>query len=119
MARCRSFAVEFAEVARRDLEGIIEFIAMDDPVAAAHALEQIESRAASLKQFPERGRVVPELAAFNIQLYRELIISPWRVIYRIGRKTVYVLAVLDGRRNVEDVLLSRLVRSQTGGRESD
>jgi addiction module RelE/StbE family toxin len=110
MAPARSFAVEFALVAQDDLQAIVEFIARDDPVAAARVLDQIESRTASLQRMPERGRVVPELAAVGIHTYRELVVEPWRLVYRIIGKTVYVLAVLDGRRNIEDVLLDRLVR---------
>jgi plasmid stabilization system protein ParE len=110
MTSPRSFAVEFALVAQHDLQAIVEFIATDDPVAAARVLDQIESRTASLQRMPERGRVVPELAAVGIHTYRELVVGPWRLVYRITGKTVYVLAVLDGRRNIEDVLLDRLVR---------
>ena len=110
MASPHSFAVEFALVAQRDLQAIVEFIAADDLVAAACVLDQIESRTASLQRMPERGRVVPELAAVGIHTYRELVVAPWRLVYRISGKTVYVLAVLDGRRNIEDVLLDRLVR---------
>lgn len=88
----------------------MEFIAVDDPVAAVRVVDQMEKRVASLKTLPERGRVVPELAAFGIRTYRELLVTPWRIIYRISGRTVYVLAVLDGRRNVEDVLLDRLLR---------
>jgi len=110
MASPRRSAVEFALVAQRDLQSIIEFIATDDLVAAACVLDQIESRMASLDRMPQRGRVVPELAAVGVHTYRELVVSPWRLVYRISAKTVYVLAVLDGRRNIEDVLLDRLVR---------
>jgi toxin ParE1/3/4 len=110
MASPRSFAVEFALVAKEDLQAIVEFIATDDPAAAARVMDQIESRTASLQRMPERGRVVPELAAVGIHTYRELVVGPWRLVYRITGKTVYVLAVLDGRRNIEDVLLDRLVR---------
>lgn len=106
----RSYQVEFARVAQRDLQSILEFIATADPVAAVRVLEQIESRTASLKQLPERGRVVPELAVFGLQTYRELVVAPWRIIYRISGRLVVVLAVLDGRRNIEDILLDRLVR---------
>jgi plasmid stabilization system protein ParE len=106
----RLYTVEFAGVAQRDLQSIVELIAANDPVAAVQVLDQIEGRVASLKNLPERGRVVPELAAFGIQTHRELVVTPWRVIYRISGRTVYVLAVLDGRRNIEDVLLDRLVR---------
>ena len=105
-----SYSVEFAAIAQRDLEGIIEFIAAEDPVTAGQVLDRIESRCAALTQMPERGRVVPELAAFGIHTYRELVVSPWRVVYRLSGTRVQVLAVLDGRRNVEDVLLDRLVR---------
>jgi len=38
------------------------------------------------------------------------VIRPWRVIYRIEAERVYVVAVIDGRRNVEDILLARLLR---------
>jgi toxin ParE1/3/4 len=58
---------------------------------------------------PERGRIVPELREQGIILYREIILAPWRVIYRIVGQTVYVLAVLDARRNLEDILLDRFV----------
>jgi len=110
MPSAPSCSVGFAAVAARDLEGIIEFIAADDPVAAGRVLDRIESRCAGLRQMPARGRVVPELAAFGIHTYRELVVSPWRVVYRLSGTRVHVLAVLDGRRNVEDVLLDRLVR---------
>ena len=110
MAVPRLYAVEFAAVAECDLQAIVEFITADDPVAALRILEQIESRCAALKQLPERGRVVPELAAFGIHTYRELLLALWRVVYRVSGTTVLILAVVDGRRNLEDVLLDRLIR---------
>jgi len=60
-----------------------------------------------LNQFPDRGRIVPELKAYGILSYRELIISPWRVVYRTSEQKVYVLAVIDSRRNIEDILIER------------
>ncbi|MCX6995751.1 MAG: type II toxin-antitoxin system RelE/ParE family toxin [Kiritimatiellaeota bacterium] len=110
MSASPSYAVDFATVAQRDLQDIVEFIAADDAVAARRVLDLMESRVAALKRMPERGRVVPELAALGVHMYRELVVAPWRIIYRISGQTVYVLAVLDGRRNLEDVLLERLVR---------
>lgn len=110
MASGPAFLVEFTAVAHRDLQSIIEFIAADDPHAAGQVVDRIESRCAALKQMPERGRVVPELAAFGVHAYRELVVTPWRVVYRLSGTRVHVLAVLDGRRNLEDVLLDRLVR---------
>ncbi len=43
--------------------------------------------------------------------WRELLIEPYRLIYRIEGDTVTVLALFDGRRDLEDLLLERLVRS--------
>ncbi len=60
--------------------------------------------------FPERGRVVPELKYNNIENYREVIHYPWRIIHRIDNKNVYVMAIFDGRRNIEDILLNRLLK---------
>jgi len=53
--------------------------------------------------------MVPELQNQGITLYRELIIGPWRVMYRVSEDSVYVLSVLDSRQNVEDILLQRLI----------
>lgn len=110
MASSRSYAVEFASVAQGDLQAIVEYIAADNPGVALRVFDQIKTRCAMLNQMPVRGRVVPELAAFGIHTYRELVVSPWRVVYRIDGKIVYILAIVDGRRNIEDVLLDRLVR---------
>jgi len=101
------FAVEWAEIARTDLDELLDFIAQDEPGAALAGLEQAAKR---LESMPLRGRVVPELARQNIRLYRELIVRPWRIIYRVGTGRVLVLAVLDGRRDLEGLLLARLLR---------
>ena len=110
MASPRAYVVAFAAVAQGDLQAIVAYIAADNPRVALRVLDQIEAQCAALDRMPERGRVVPELAAFGIRTYRELVVSPWRVVYRISGMTVSILAVVDGRRNIEDVLLDRLVR---------
>jgi plasmid stabilization system protein ParE len=58
---------------------------------------------------PLRGRTVPELRDHGVLNYREIIVSPWRIIYRVQDSAVIVLAVIDGRRSLEDVLLYRLL----------
>jgi plasmid stabilization system protein ParE len=54
---------------------------------------------------------VPELLRHGLAVWRELIVKPYRILYRIEGQTVYVLAVLDSRRDLEDLLLERLVRT--------
>ena len=109
MAR-RSFRVQWAEAAVRDLEELISYIAADSPLNAEGILDKLEKRAQTLESTPVRGRVVPELAHFGIRNWRELIVKPYRIIYRIDEDTVNVLAVLDGRRDLQDLLLERLIR---------
>lgn len=104
------FRVMWSVIAREDLRGIAGFIAEDDDDAALAVVRKLREHAVSLSTFPERGRVVPELRQHGILSYRELIVAPWRVVYRIDGKTVSVTAVLDGRRNLEDLLLERLTR---------
>jgi len=105
-----AYKVLWAETAEEDLKSIIEYIYADSPSAARDILRKIRIKASNLCSFPQRGRVVPELKDHGILQYRELIIPPWRVIYRISEEQVYVLSVIDSRRNVEDILFERLVR---------
>lgn len=104
------FKVHWAGIAKEDLKNIILYIAQDSPANARSIFEKIKENASNLNQLPERGRIVPELQGQGIFLYRELIVAPWRIIYRISGKKVYVLSVIDSRQNVEDILLKRLTR---------
>lgn len=104
------FRVQWSETAVRDLEELVSYVAADSAATAERILKKLESRAQSLKSSPARGRVVPELVHFGIRSWRELIVRPYRIIYRIDAGTVHVLAVLDGRRDLEELLLERLIR---------
>jgi len=106
----KKFKVGWSEVAEDDLMGILEYIAADSPDQVSKKLKEIKKQAGNLVSFPEKGRLVPELLAQGILIYREFIVPPWRTIYRITENNVYVLSVLDSRRNIEDILLSRLTR---------
>ncbi len=105
----QKYDIIWAGVAENDLKEIIEYIATDSPPNALITLKKIKQKASSLYTLPERGRIVPELKDQGILLYRELIVPPWRIIYRISEMKVYVLSVLDARQNVEDILLGRLI----------
>lgn len=108
----KKHGVHWAKIAEDDLIAIIKYIHSENPLAAKDNLGKIKSKASSLNLFPHRGRIVPELQEQGILQYRELIIPPWRIIYRISESNVYVLSVIDSRQNVEDILLNRLVRKK-------
>jgi toxin ParE1/3/4 len=106
----RKYQVAWAETAQHDLLQIVDYIAIDNPENASKILQKIKQKVAALYTMPERGRVVQELKEQGIYTYREIVIAPWRVIYRISNTIVYVLSVIDSRRNVEDILLERYVK---------
>jgi len=106
----KKYKVEWASVAESDLKQIIDHIANESPGNALKIFKKIRQKASNLYAFPERGRIVPELQGQGIHIYRELIIAPWRVVYRISDRTVFVLSVIDSRKNVEDILLDRLIK---------
>jgi plasmid stabilization system protein ParE len=86
------------------------YIARDSIDEAFKILSRLRETAETLLSMPQRGRLVPELHAQGVITYHELFVSPWRIIYRIGRRKVHVLAVIDSRRNLEDILLERFTR---------
>ena len=104
--------VIWANVAESDLKDIIEYISIDSPQNALRILKNIKQKTSELYTLPERNRIVPELQDQGILQYREMIIPPWRLIYRIAERKVYVLSLIDSRRNVEDILLKRLIATQ-------
>jgi toxin ParE1/3/4 len=105
----RSYDVVWAAIAEQDLTAIIKYIHADNPQAAIDCLQRIKTNVSTLDALPLRGRIVPELLQQGVLQYRELIISRWRIIYRVSGSSVYVLAVIDSRKNIEDVLLYRLI----------
>jgi toxin ParE1/3/4 len=79
----KKYQVKWTKTALYDLEEIIDFIAVDNLSHALDVLNRIQTKAKNLKTFPQRGRTVPELREVDILIYRELVIRPWRIIYRL------------------------------------
>jgi addiction module RelE/StbE family toxin len=103
------YKIIWTNVAENDLKNIIEYISVDSPQNALKILKNIKKKATNLYTLPERGRIVPELQDQGVLQYRELVIPPWRLIYRTSERKIFVLSVIDSRQNVEDILLKRLI----------
>jgi plasmid stabilization system protein ParE len=65
------------------------------PAAAVAWLERLLAGVQVLGKFPHRGRMVPEVARQDI---REIMVRPYRVLYRVDTKRVIVLTVRHMRR---------------------
>lgn len=98
------FEVIWVDSVKNELLEIIEYIAVENKNSAKKVYQNIKRKADSLSAMPYKGRIIPEFKQFEINLYREVIESPWRIMYRIQDKTVVVITIIDGRRDVEDIL---------------
>ncbi len=105
------FEVRLTADAVRDLEEIDDWISRhDSPAKAAHVAASIEATIATLKRFPERGRHPEELLALGIREYRETYFKPYRIIYYVEGKGVYVTLIADGRRDMRALLSRRMLQ---------
>ncbi len=106
-----SFRVRISIEAETDLNSIIDFILVRESVSRAVLVEErILDVLAQLETMPESGRVVPELQRQGVLAYRELLAAPWRVLYRVVGREVRVVAIIDGRRDMYELLHERLRR---------
>lgn len=104
--------VLLTDAAVRDLEEIDAYLAGRDGLdAAEHVLGLIEAMLASLASQPGRGHVPPELLAVGIREFLEVRVGPYRLIYQIEDAAVYVHVVAHGRRDMQRLLLRRLVEA--------
>jgi toxin ParE1/3/4 len=96
--------------AERDLEDIYDYIAeSDSPTKADHVLNRLLEAADHLAAFPERGSRPKELQALGIREYRQTFFKPYRQIYRVIGKQVFVYVIADGRRDMQSLLERRLL----------
>jgi toxin ParE1/3/4 len=107
-----SYAVRFTKGARADLRELHAYIAKNDsPENADYVAREIVRAALDLRDFPNRGAHPPELLAMGIRSYRQIFFKPYRILYRVRGKTVYIAVIADGRRNMQELLTRRLAGS--------
>ena len=85
----------------RDIESIRAYIADDSAHYAELVVSRIVDALERLKEFPESGRVVPER---NDPQIREIIVKPYRVVYRRGEDRVEIVTLFRASRRIPDPL---------------
>jgi len=105
-----SFFPIFTKFAEDDLIEILDYYVDKNPDYIPKLVNRIDIRLEELRTFPEKGRVVPELEKKSITDYRELIEGYYRIIYHIKDQNVFVLSIIDGRRNFEEIIVTKLMR---------
>jgi toxin ParE1/3/4 len=104
------YRVLLTQDAVNDLEELDTWIATNDsPERADYVLDRISEAFQKLTELPERGTHPKELSALGIREFREVFFKPYRIIYRVERRTVYVYLIADGRRDMQTLLSRRLL----------
>ena len=106
-----AFQVFFTEDASRDLEELYDYIVSHDVQGRAdYVLDQIEDAVSHLSENPDRGTYPKELLAVGLREYREIFFKPYRIIFRVMARDVYIMVIADGRRDMHTLLKRRLLR---------
>lgn len=97
--------------AEDDLYEIYRYVATYDSIEKAEKLfNKLEETCYTLTKLPTRGHLPPELERIGIFDYKEIHCKPYRIIYQIIESSVYIHCVLDGRRDLQELLQARLLR---------
>lgn len=92
----RKKKITFAASSVNDLDDILSLYADQQAAAVGDKLlRKIVSQVERLGAFPESGRVVPE---FGIPALREIICSPFRIIFRLDESRIRVVRVWRSER---------------------
>ena len=93
--------VHWTNAALEHLLSIYEYVSQNSPVYADRIVDRLTRRSEQIGAFPESGRRVPEYDRKDI---REIIEKPYRIIYRIRKKQIDVLAVIHSAQQLPPVL---------------
>jgi plasmid stabilization system protein ParE len=88
-------SIVWTERAELDLQAICDYIARDNPIAAARWVTRLVSAVERLGAMPRSGSRVPELGRDEI---REIIMGGYRIVYRVSSTRVAVLTLFEGHR---------------------
>ena len=105
------YRVRILREAEEDLAELVDHIAQHDSVERAnYVLEKLLTVCERVEQHPERGHFLPELRSLGIKTYREVHFKPYRIIYEVIGREVFILLIVDGRRSLQTILERRLLR---------
>lgn len=104
------YAVRLTASAELDLAELAGYISrFDSPEKAHYVLNRLWEVVDSLTTLPQRGSVPREFHAMGMRQYRQVFFKPYRLIYSVEAKTVWVRVIADGRRDMASLLQRRLL----------
>ena len=104
------FQVELTAGAEHDLRTLFRYLADQTSTERADALlDALLAKIETLETWPERGSIPREMEALGIREFRQMLLPPWRLIYRVTGQRAIVLVIADGRRDMQTLLERRLL----------
>lgn len=94
----------WTEPALLDLNEVAEYIALDDPAAASKVVQTVFDRVERLAAYPNSGKRPAELLRTP---YREVVVPPCRIFYRVEKDAVFILYVMRSERLLRPFLLAK------------
>lgn len=106
-----SFTVHIIGDAEKDLYEIYGYVRKSGfPINARKLFSRLEQACLSLADNPKRGHITPELERIGVYEYREIHVKVHRIIYQIVDNNVFIHCILDGRRDLQELLEHRILR---------
>jgi toxin ParE1/3/4 len=98
-------------LAKKDIIEIYDYVYYNDsPENAETLLDNLEKTYLNLEKLQARGHIPEELKNTGVKRFLEIHFKPYRIIYEIIDNIIYVHCILDGRRNMQEILSNRLLR---------
>ncbi len=93
----------WTEPALANIDDIAEYIALHNIKAAKALVRTVFSKVERLTEFPESGKIPIEIESLN---FREVVVPPCRIFYKIKDNTVYILHVMRQERDLKNFILT-------------
>jgi len=93
----KKYHIEYLPIAQEDLTSIIEYIQIDDPLAAQSFLDEVDKTILKLEDFPRMGSIPKDMRLMNLN-YRILIIGNYLVFYVVLDEIIEIRRILHGKR---------------------
>ena len=101
------FRVSITRVAESDIDQAWSFIAQDSPETTDKFISRLEEQIETLEVFPNRCALIPENEILGTR-YRHMIYGDYRTVFRIAKRTVYVLRVIHEARLLDASMFEEL-----------
>ncbi len=107
----KRYRVQLTRGSKADLRSIETYLEGNSGKTVADSfLREMLDTVDRLATFPDRGSIPIEVESLNFKNIRQLSRRPYRIIYQVVNDKVNILMIVDGRRDIEPLLMRRLLR---------